>query len=656
MGDDTAKEAAKTLVSTNSKSSDPVVQQLPLETTEEQAADAQRAVIDAILLQSLRNPLPRAVRRGGEYRVLDGEWKFDLDSHNSGVQERWYQAHDYRETLDWPSSIESVMARAAHALITAPLSSESIPDRVVGWYEREFTVPPEWREDPHSIVLLTFGACGFETRVWLNGHSLRTVDLEEVHKGEFTSFSYELPDSLLEATNRLTVRTEDSLDPDIPRGKQESRVFKRGGIWYQTISGPTGSVWIEPVGKNRLRSRLSVISTVEDRLVEFVFTVRVRNSGEYKLHIDIATDPAPGSAPGKMPEGVEVAHSDVAFPVEPGEHQQRVVVELPGARLWGPGEANLYRLQATLHDPEGGQSLLITSFGLRKIEARGRWVYLNNERVYLDGILYQPGTARFEEIERHLASIQALGCNLTRVHIAGVDPRIYEVADRIGMMLWVEVPSPHASTGRSRDNHWAELRRLLSVIASHPSVCILSLYNEDWGVQDIAQNLQVREYVSRTFAYLRLHYPQLLVVDNDGWRHVSTEGRLESHLLTAHIYTPDVELWQEELDGLISGEHNSIMVDPWKHELVVGDPYFYRGQVPFVVSEWGGFGWSGYGGPGASQDKAGQIRRYKQEMRQRAVAGDIYTQATSIEDEVNGLIDPATGALLVSRGVLGPPM
>ena len=65
--------------------------------------------------------------------------------------------------------------------------------------------PQEWHEGGHP-VLLTFGACGYETRVWLNGTLLDTIEGEDVHVGEYTSFSYELPDELLEPVNRLTVR------------------------------------------------------------------------------------------------------------------------------------------------------------------------------------------------------------------------------------------------------------------------------------------------------------------------------------------------------------------------------------------------------------------------------------------------------------------
>ena len=70
------------------------------------------------------------------------------------------------------------------------------------------------------------------------------------------------------------------------------------------------------------------------------------------------------------------------------------------------------------------------------------------------------------------------------------------------------------------------------------------------------------------------------------------------------------------------------------------------------MSEWGGFGFAMYGGPAQLDTRADRIRAFKRALRARDVAGDVYTQATSIEDETNGLIDAATGALLVPAGLL----
>jgi hypothetical protein len=588
--------------------------------------DAARAIVQHL------NPLPRSVARRNATIVLDGTWRFDLDPTDQGLAGQWYLAHAFGDTAQWPGAIEAHLATAKYQ---QRASAES--DQVIAWYERDFSLPDEWRYPGDQIVQLTFGACGYETRVWLNGQLLRTIEGELSHRGEYTSFSYELPPELLSAVNRLTVRVADSLDAEIPRGKQESRVYKRGGIWYQTISGGVRSVWLEVVERNRLRSRLSVISTVEDRLVEFNFTTRVQDPGSYTLRLVVS------------PRGSDqpLAVADFALPLENGEKRQRVVLALPAAELWSPETPALLHLVAQLVAPNGRVAQIETHFGLRKIEARGRSVYLNNQRIYLDGILYQPALSTYEEMRRHLLAIKELGCNLARIHIAGIDPRIYDLADEIGMLLWVEVPSPHSSTAQSRENHWAELQRMLVFVGAHPSIVIWSLYNEDWGAEDIAHSAETRPYIARVYTYMRVHHPHVLVVDNDGWHHVSTEGRLESHLLSAHLYTPDLARWRETLDRLVAGDNEGVAARP----LVVGDPFFYQGQVPLVVSEWGGFGFADYGGPEEAAVKAERVRAFKRELRVRSIAGDVYTQATSIENEDNGVIDSLTGALQLPPGI-----
>jgi beta-galactosidase/beta-glucuronidase len=586
--------------------------------------------------EDFTNPLPRAVLRMNSHVLLDGEWSFAHDVEDKGLEEDWALNHVYAHKAQWPGSVEAHLAE-----VRGQQDGAIWHDKIVVWYEREFTLPEVAEPQPRSLIQLTFGACGYETRVWLNGKLLKTIEGEEVHYGEYTSFSYELDAENLHLVNRLTVRIVDTMDAETPRGKQESHVYKRGGIWYQTYTGAVRSVWLETVERNRLRSRVGVVSVVEDQLVRFNLTLRIHDAGDYIIRLQVFD-------PTTTDRTAPLAASDFPVHLEPGQWQQRVVLEVPGAELWSPEVPNRYRLVAQLIDHEGYAAPIETLFGLRKVESRGRFVYLNNQPTYLDGILYQPGTATLEEMQRHMHAMKALGCNLVRVHIAGVDPRIYNLADELGLLLWVEVPSPHSSTPRSRENHRAELLRMLSLMETHPSIVIWSLYNEDWGAQDIATNPETRKYIIETYQFMQIAYPQFLVVDNDGWHHVSYTGRLKSDLLTAHLYTPDLERWKELLDRLVGGEMEGTAAFP----LVVGDPFFYRRQVPLIVSEWGGFGFSDYGGPADAEARTNSIRAFKQELRQRAIAGDVYTQATNIEDERNGLIDPHTGELSVPAGLL----
>jgi beta-galactosidase/beta-glucuronidase len=580
-----------------------------------------------------KNPLPRAVIRPGASLMLDGEWLFALDQEDCGLNENWSLGHAYTQIAHWPGSVEAFMAGHAR---------ESWKDKIVVWYERSFPLPEHAYKNgaEKDMLQLTFGACGYETMVWLNGVLLSTIEGKEVNTGKYTSFSYELSEALLLPINRLTVRIADDMNADTTRGKQESHVYKRGGIWYQTTTGAIRSVWIETVPRNRLRSRVGVVSIVEDNLVRINLTSRIHDPGDYIIRLKVYHRKQESPEP--------IAEDEFPLTLEAGQKQQRVVIEIPDAQLWSPEDPHLYRLVACLEDTSGYIAEIETRIGLRKIEARGCLVYLNNKPIYIDGILYQPGTATYDEIKRHMYAMKQLGCNLVRVHIAGLDPRIYQLADKIGLLLWVEVPSPHASNANSRMNHRNELTRMLSLIESNPSVVIWSLYNESWGVQDIATSKETRQYVIDTYHYMQINHPQFLVIGNDGWEHVSLEGRLKSDILTAHLYTPEIAKWRELLDSLVSGKLTGVAAFP----LVVGDPFFFRCQVPLIVSEWGGFGFSDYGGPADDEERAREIRLYKQELRKREIAGDVYTQATNIEDEKNGLIESATGALKVPTGLL----
>ena len=161
------------------------------------------------------NPLPRAVMRHNTPVLLDGEWKFSIDPDDKGREEGWHLGHEYTNTSNWPGSIEEHIA-----LAKGQQQTHSWSDKIVAWYEREFPLPQiaNGNGAPHSMLQLTFGACGYETQVWLNGSLLNTIEGEGVHIGEYTSFSYELPEDILKPENRLTVRIADTMDADLPRG------------------------------------------------------------------------------------------------------------------------------------------------------------------------------------------------------------------------------------------------------------------------------------------------------------------------------------------------------------------------------------------------------------------------------------------------------
>src|SRR5205085_446657 len=116
--------------------------------------------------------------------------------------------------------------------------------------------------------------------------------------------------------------------------------------------------------------------------------------GEYVIRLKIFNRKQESSEP--------IATDEFPLKLEAGQKRQRLVIEIPNAQLWSPENPHLYRLVAQLIDSHGKSSDIETYFGLRKVEARGCCLYLNNKPVYLDGILYQPGKASYEEIKKHM--------------------------------------------------------------------------------------------------------------------------------------------------------------------------------------------------------------------------------------------------------------
>jgi hypothetical protein len=115
-----------------------------------------------LTLEEFTNPLPRTVLRPNTYMLLDGEWQFGYDAEDCGLEENWQLGHTYEHTAQWPGNVEMHIAQAK-----GQQQAYGWQDEVVVWYEREFPRPEMAAELQHTMFQITFGACGYETRVWL---------------------------------------------------------------------------------------------------------------------------------------------------------------------------------------------------------------------------------------------------------------------------------------------------------------------------------------------------------------------------------------------------------------------------------------------------------------------------------------------------------
>jgi hypothetical protein len=226
------------------------------------------------------------------------------------------------------------------------------------------------------------------------------------------------------------------------------------------------------------------------------------------------------------------------------------------------------------------------TFGFRTIEARAGRLYLNGAPIYLRAALdqdYYPDTicttpsARF--LEDQFRKAKALGLNCLRCHIKAPDPRYYEVADRVGLLIWTELPNMGVSTERSRKRKEETLKGIVDRDGNHPSIICWTIINENWGV-DLVHDAKHREWLRKTYAWLKSYDPGRLVVDNSP---LAPSFHVETDIADYHFYAalPDSRAdWDHFVDELANRP-------AWLFSPEQGAP---RGDEPLICSEFGNWG------------------------------------------------------------------
>ncbi len=466
---------------------------------------------------------------------LDGVWGFRLDGHGD-----WRTIH---VPGPWQAAFDDLREASGVAL-----------------YVKSFSVPASWscRE-----IAVRFGAVSYFAEVAVNGTLIGS------HEGGDLPFECVIPKDLLTAANRLEVRAtlpdgDHTAYPDfpfaeIPHGKQS---------WYGPLGGLWQSVYLEARDPRHIKA------------------CRIRadlRSGKVLLAVALSC-----SVEGRLrgfiigPDGLTAAEIDVAV----GTSSRQLELSVAPVCAWAPDHPSLYRLELELFAGGGVVDTWSDSFGFRSIEARNGLLLLNGEPIYLRGALDQdyypegictPPSVAF--LEQQLLKAKALGLNCLRCHIKVPDPRYYEVADRLGMLVWAEVPNIETFTQRSAMRLRSTMEGILERDGNHPCIVIWTLINEDWGTR-LREAPDQRAWLAETFDWLKAADPTRLVVDNSP---CAPNFHVKTDINDYHYYRSLPERrdeWDEITDEFAAG----------------ADWTFAPGQSrpaerePLVVSEFGVWG------------------------------------------------------------------
>ncbi len=529
------------------------------------------------------------------------------------VRDRWMSLNGL---WDYALTLKDAEFGEPEGKILVPYSVESalsgvrrrVTDSLALWYSREFIMPREWNEQQ---IILNFEASDWETSVWIDGK------LAGKHSGGYDPFSFNITPLLADSKkHKILVRVWDPTDRGRqPRGKQ---VSKPGGIWYTPTTGIWQSVWLEPVNRSWI-SGLRVVSDIDKN----TFTVTVSED-----HCKGAEGCPPVDMAPSLAEVTFLYKGEVAGTAS-GETGKPLAVSISDPQLWSPENPVLYDMEIKLISGGFPVDNIKSYAGMRKISlgktADGYTrLMLNNAFVWQNGPLdqgfwpdgiYTPPTD--EAMVYDIEMLKNMGFNMLRKHVKVENRRYYYHADRLGMLVWQDMPSgddyiwgDKPDIVKSEADSTQFMTELLSMIDTkynHPSIIMWVIYNEGWGQYNTAL---VTDFVS---AYDTTR----LVNSASGWTDRGT-----GDVMDVHNYPEPVAPPAEEKRAIVLGEFGGL-------------------GLPVPGHTWEQKNW-GYRNMTDSTDL---LRRYeafysvvRELVEKKGLSASVYTQTTDVETETNGLM------------------
>jgi beta-galactosidase/beta-glucuronidase len=557
---------------------------------------------------------PRPFLERNEWTSLNGDWEFSIDK-----EALWCLPSQ----VDWNSHIEVPYAPETPA---SGIADTGFYKAV--WYRRTFEAPP--LPEGHHL-LLHFGAVDYHATVWVNG------GLAKEHEGGYTPFSIDITEFLvIGGPQSIVVRAEDDpADLSKPRGKQDWQLEPHA-IWYPRTTGIWQTVWMETVPATWI-GLVRWTPNVERWEIGFEAWLHGENREGLRLNV-------------KLHIG-DMLLADDTYQVVSGEVHRRIALSDPGIDdyrnelLWSPATPTIMEAELKLW---GGRGELIDTAksytALRSIGVQGDRFVLNGRPYALRMVLdqgYWPETGLTapddDAIRRDAELAKAMGFNGVRKHQKIENPRYLYWADRLGLLVWEEMPSAYRYTKRSIDRLAHEWIEVISRDSSHPCIVAWVPFNESWGVPDLPDSPAQRHYVQALYHLTKTMDPTRPVIGNDGWESVATD------IIGIHDYDDQPERMArrygtEEAPRLFKRER------PGGRLLLLAET---KTDQPIMLTEFGGIAFSpdtartwGYSRSQTAEEFAREYTHMLKVVRNvPMLAGFCYTQFTDTYQEANGLLD-----------------
>ena len=548
------------------------------------------------------HPRPQFMRK--QWINLNGEWEFQFDENVCGKAKHFEQQH-LEEKITVPFCPESKLSG---------IGNTDFHNCV--WYRREITIPDEWSG---KRVILHFGAVDYEATVYVNGKEIG------IHKGGYSSFSFDITDALEKDNNYISVCAVDNVRDYLqPSGKQSVR-FTAKGCYYTRTTGIWQTVWMEAVSPVYLKS----VRYYPD------ISIRLSYNGSDSAVICRAT---------AFYQGEKMGCAETKL----NQMSPELYISLKETHLWEIGCGRLYDLTIELIKNNEIIDTVESYFALRSVDLRDKAFYLNNKKVFgrwvLDQGFYPDGiyTAPYDEaLKNDIIYSMQLGFNGARLHEKVFEERFLYHADKLGYIVWEE----HANWGfaptdmNALNRFLPEWMEVVERDFNHPSIIGWCPFNETWDIPERNGEIgvpQCREVISTVYHVTKAMDPTRPVIDSSGNFHTVTD------IFDVHNYYQDTQVFADDFSQVNEG----IVVDVIEKMNYKYKRQEYKGE-PLFVSEYGGISWNidredGWGYGNAPKTEEEFLERYKKLTETLLFNKDIcafcYTQLYDVEQEMNGLM------------------
>jgi len=553
---------------------------------------------------------PRPQFERTQWKNLNGLWNFAILKNNQA------QPKKFQGKILVPFSFESALSGVG----------KNITPEDKMWYKKTFSIPKNWG---NKDVLIHFEAVDYNCAVWVNDILVGT------HKGGFDRFSFNITPYLkASGSQKIVLAVTDGTNfSSQPRGKQQ---INASGIYYTPVSGIWQTVWLESVSSETYLKEVKITTDIDQNKVTIVPFSNISLVGGYRVIVDVFYNSE------KIVSGITAPN-------------EGLYLDIPEAKLWSPDHPHLYDIKLKFINLTGKVIDEVDSyFGMRKIslgDHKGvKYLFLNNKPLFHygtldqgwwpDGLLTPPSD---EAMRYDIEMTKAMGFNMIRKHVKIEPDRWYYHCDKLGIMVWQDMPSYNRLALKTPEEMQVterkdriynrlerlergeldgfrraedasqfemELRRMVDIHFNSPSIVMWVPFNEGWGQYDTC----------RISDYVKSLDPNRLVNPTSGWSLRACGDIYDIHTYQVDLTTPTTVQNRATVIGEFGGIGYPIKENLWNPQMNNWGYQTYYNREDLLKNYI---------------YKFDQIVKMKEE---NGLSAAVYTQTTDVEGEINGLM------------------